>query len=103
MQRCHAVGDALPPCVKHWHVLPSATLWVYATLLLQLRVPNAMLGRVMAVEAAAYTLTQSTTALTGGLLFDLVGLSMRQVVVVNACLATVVTVRSNMTIATCGM
>lgn len=54
-----------------------------------------MLGRVMAVEAALYTTTQSTTALTGGLLFDVVGLSMRQVVGVNVCLAAVVTVRNS--------
>ncbi len=59
---------------------------------MQLRVPNAILGRVMAVEAALCTFTQSTTALTGGLLFDLGGLTMHQVVGINAGLASIATV-----------
>lgn len=33
----------------------SAVMWVYSTLLLQLRVPDAMLGRMMALEMAFFT------------------------------------------------
>lgn len=33
----------------------SNVLWMYSTLLLQLRVPNHLLGRMLAVELAIYT------------------------------------------------
>ncbi len=37
----------------------SAVVWVYSTLLLQIRVPNQMLGRMMAVEMASFTVRRS--------------------------------------------
>ena len=38
----------------------SAVVWVYSTLLLQIRVPNHMLGRMMAVEMASFTVRVPT-------------------------------------------
>ena len=35
----------------------SSVMWVYSTLLLQLRVPDAMLGRMMALEMAFFTVS----------------------------------------------
>lgn len=35
----------------------SSVLWVYSTLLLQLRVPDKLLGRMLALEVAFYTVS----------------------------------------------
>ena len=35
----------------------SSAIWVYSTLMLQLRVPNALLGRILAVEMAFHTVS----------------------------------------------
>ena len=35
----------------------SAVVWVYSTLLLQIRVPNHILGRMMAIEMATFTVS----------------------------------------------
>lgn len=38
----------------------SAVLWVYSTLLIQLRVPDRILGRVLAMEIAFFTVCPCT-------------------------------------------
>ena len=48
----------------------SAVLWTYSTLLLQLEVPDALLGRTCALEQALYTLGECFSAVVAGLLFD---------------------------------
>ena len=35
----------------------SAGLWIYSTLMLQLQVPNQLLGRILALEMALFTVT----------------------------------------------
>lgn len=44
----------------------SAVLWVYSTLLMQQRVPNDFLGRISALEGAAYTISESASSVFGG-------------------------------------
>lgn len=44
----------------------SAVLWVYSTLLMQQRVPNDYLGRISALEGAAYTISESISSVFGG-------------------------------------
>ena len=39
--------------------LGSSVLWVYSTLLLQLRVPDGLLGRMLALEVAFFTVSNS--------------------------------------------
>ena len=39
----------------------SSVLWVYSTLLIQLRVPDRLLGRVLALEIAFFTVSLSRT------------------------------------------
>jgi hypothetical protein len=56
----------------------SATLWIYSTLLLQLRCPNAILGRVSAAEMAFYTVCEAVSSLYGGAAFDLFGFSLEK-------------------------
>lgn len=41
-------------------------LWVYSTLLMQQRVPNDYLGRISALEGAAYTISESISSVFGG-------------------------------------
>lgn len=72
----------------------SSTLWIYSTLLLQLRCPNNVLGRVVAVEAAFYTLTEGSSALFGGLAFDSLHLSENQTAGVLAVVAGTIAVAS---------
>ena len=48
----------------------SAVLWTYSTLLLQVEVPDALLGRTCALEQALYTLGECFSAMAAGLLFD---------------------------------
>ena len=64
----------------------SATLWLYSTLLLQLRVPNAILGRMSAVEMALYTVTEAASSVFGGAAFDLLHLTLQQTLAVLAVL-----------------
>jgi predicted MFS family arabinose efflux permease len=56
----------------------SATLWIYSTLLLQLRCPNTILGRVSAAEMAFYTICEAVSSVYGGAAFDVLGLSLEQ-------------------------
>ena len=56
----------------------SSTLWIYSTLLLQLRCPNAILGRVSAAEMALYTVAEAASSIFGGAAFDLMDMSVRQ-------------------------
>lgn len=51
---------------------------------LQLRVPNAILGRMSAVEMAIYTVTEAASGVFGGAAFDVLRLSLRQVVLTLA-------------------
>ncbi|KDD75234.1 hypothetical protein H632_c794p1 [Helicosporidium sp. ATCC 50920] len=66
----------------------SAVLWIDSSLLLQLRVPNAVLGRVAALELAAYTVAEGTSSLLGGLSFDALHWTLHQSVLAVAVLAT---------------
>ena len=50
---------------------------VYSTLLLQLAVPNAMLGRVLSLEMAAFTATMSLSSMWTGTALDELGLGPR--------------------------
>ena len=56
----------------------SAGMWIYSTLLLQLRCPNAILGRVSAAEMALYTVAEAASSLYGGAAFDVFGLTLEQ-------------------------
>ncbi len=62
----------LPPHPLHFPALcplpspGSAVLWVYSTLLMQQRVPNDFLGRISALEGAAYTIAESASSVFGG-------------------------------------
>lgn len=40
----------------------SSVLWVYSTLLLQIRVPDGLLGRILALEMALFTVSSLTTS-----------------------------------------
>ena len=48
----------------------SAVLWTYSTLLLQVEVPDALLGRICALEQALYTVGECFSAVAAGVLFD---------------------------------
>ncbi|HWQ14086.1 MAG TPA: MFS transporter [Roseiflexaceae bacterium] len=48
----------------------GSTQWVYSTVLLQMSVPNRLLGRVFAVELALLTLTTAASSYITGLLAD---------------------------------
>jgi hypothetical protein len=69
----------------------SATMWIYSSLLLQLRCPNAILGRVSAAEMAFYTICEAVSSLFGGAAFDVFGLTLHQttatLAVVAGCVA----------------
>lgn len=58
----------------------SASLWIYSSLLLQLRIPNAILGRVSAAEMAFYTVAEACSSVFGGAAFDVLHLSLRTTV-----------------------
>ncbi|KAL6773868.1 hypothetical protein ACKKBG_A22825 [Auxenochlorella protothecoides x Auxenochlorella symbiontica] len=59
--------------------LGSATVWIFSSLALQLRVPGALMGRVSAWEMALYTLAESSSGLATGLALDLGHASLRAV------------------------
>ncbi|CAL8462528.1 g2061 [Coccomyxa elongata] len=67
----------------------SSVVWVYSTLLIQLRVPNQLQGRMMALEMAAYVVAESMSAVLGGMAFDLIGLSVRSVALLMSGIAAV--------------
>jgi hypothetical protein len=48
----------------------GSTQWVFSTVLLQMSVPNRLLGRVFAVELAALTLTTAASSYVTGLASD---------------------------------
>ena len=52
----------------------GATNWTYSTVILQKVVPDRLLGRLIAVDLAALTLTASLFALLWGWLIDVIGL-----------------------------
>ena len=70
----------------------SACLWVYSSLLLQLRCPGALLGRAAAAELALYTIAEGASGLYGGLAFDALHLSARGAVAALAVVGAGVTV-----------
>lgn len=48
----------VPMCLSiMWRSFGSAVLWMYSTLLLQLRVPDHLLGRMLALEMAFFTVS----------------------------------------------
>ncbi len=51
---------------------------IFSTRLLQLRVPNGILGRMTALETALYTLSEAGSSLFGGVALDVLALSLRQ-------------------------
>ncbi|KAK9815045.1 hypothetical protein WJX73_005825 [Symbiochloris irregularis] len=55
----------------------SATLWVYSTLLLQKNVPNALQGRVFALEMAFCTVAETASGVFPGIAIDDLHLSKR--------------------------
>jgi hypothetical protein len=65
----------------------SATLWIYSSLMLQLRCPNVLLGRVSAAEMALYTVSEAVSSLYGGVAFDVFHLSLQQTTVTLAVAA----------------
>jgi MFS family permease len=69
----------------------SAVVWTYSTLLLQVTVPATLLGRVLAVEGAAYTVAR-VGAVAAGAAIDAGGLSLRASAAGMACVGTVVAV-----------
>ncbi|KAK9906732.1 hypothetical protein WJX75_007016 [Coccomyxa subellipsoidea] len=80
-----------------WALIPStivrsmgsSVVWVYSTLLIQLRVPNQLQGRMMALEMAAYVVAESMSAIVGGMAFDLIGMSVRHVALLMSGIAAV--------------
>ena len=65
----------------------SAILWAYSTLLLQVAVPDALLGRVCALEQAAFVSGECVSALFAATLFDVAGVSVAAVAAIMACVA----------------
>ena len=48
----------VPMCLSiMWKSFGSAVIWMYSTLLLQLRVPDNLLGRMLALEMAIFTVS----------------------------------------------
>ncbi len=64
--------------------LGTGTLWVFSSALLQTIVPDHFRGRVFSFEFAALTLTQSISTLAAGAFLDRGGLSVAQVMGVQA-------------------
>ena len=69
----------------------SAVLWVQSSLIMQLRVENELLGRVSALEMALYTLAEILSSLYGGAAFDVLHMTMNQVLWSVTLLASVIT------------
>ncbi len=63
--------------------------WTYSSVLLQLNVPDRVLGRVFGLDFAIFTLALSAATLGTGLLLDGVGLSAREAVLVVSALSIV--------------
>lgn len=54
-----ASPDVITTCLSTMlRSLGSSVLWVYSTLLLQLRVPDGLLGRMLALEVAFFTVSR---------------------------------------------
>ncbi|PRW58840.1 major facilitator superfamily MFS_1 [Chlorella sorokiniana] len=70
----------------------SAVLWVYSTLLMQQRVPNDYLGRISALEGAAYTIAESASSVFGGAAFDVLRLSLHHLLLILTTMAGVMAV-----------
>jgi MFS family permease len=69
----------------------TGALWVFASALMYLLLPDEMRGRVFAFEFAMLTLTQSISILWAGVALDAVGLSLQQTTLSMALVAAVVT------------
>lgn len=70
----------------------SSTLWVYSTLLLQLTVPNSLLGRMSALDMAFFTLAEMASSLLAGAAFDLLHASLFEVVAAFTAVAVAMAV-----------
>lgn len=70
----------------------SATLWVYSTLMLQVRVPNTLQGRMFALEMAFCTVAETTAGIFPGVAIDDLHLSVQATAAVMAGNAAVMTV-----------
>jgi len=70
----------------------SGTVWVFSAAMLQMIVPDQYRGRVFSTEFALLTLTQSISIFVAGYLLDTAGFDTRQVTVVSAATAAIVTV-----------
>ncbi|MFP4323857.1 MAG: MFS transporter [Anaerolineales bacterium] len=65
----------------------SSIGWTYSSVLLQLNVPDRVLGRVFGLDFALFTLALSGATLGAGLLLDVAGLSARETVLVISALS----------------
>lgn len=65
----------------------SSVVWIYSSLLLQKLSSSSMLGRVVAVDYSLAMLSESVSALLGGILQDDAGLSAAQVSLIMAIVA----------------
>ncbi|MCO5191419.1 MAG: MFS transporter, partial [Anaerolineae bacterium] len=68
----------------------TGALWVFASALLYLLLPDEVRGRVFAFEFALLTLTQSLSTLWAGIALDNVGLTLQQTTLTMALVAAVV-------------
>jgi len=68
----------------------SSIIWIYSTLLLQLRGEEAVLGRLFAFEIAVYTIFEGGSTVWGGVAFDVFNVSLKDVCVLQTSLAGVV-------------
>lgn len=69
----------------------GASNWTYTTVILQKSVPDALLGRVFALEMALLTLVASASTLAGGLATDLLGVRTALTIVAFVSLAPLAT------------
>lgn len=89
-----ALAQGLPLVLAATFVraIGSATLWIYSSLLLQLRCPNSILARVSATEMALYTVAEAVSSVFGGAAFDVFDFSVQETAAVLAVVGAVVTI-----------
>ncbi|MFN2123341.1 MAG: MFS transporter [Candidatus Promineifilaceae bacterium] len=89
-----SVAPALPLflLMSFIRTVGSGTVWVFSAAMLQMIVPDQYRGRVFSTEFALLTLTQSISIFVAGYLLDTAGFDTRQVTVVSAATAAIVTV-----------
>lgn len=67
-----------------------ASLWICSTVLLQISTPNAVLGRVAAAEAAAFTVAETLSSTAAGAALDAKLGSLTALLLVNALVGTII-------------